>query len=132
MMSGAEGYWVYLFAWVLLHFTWQGIFLVISWRACDMMMRAAPPQVRFRTAWLHLTALAAAPLLTLLVSHHGLVASISAGSSAASAGWARTLSRPPLLVWSLFHLLGRALPGLLMLWLVGVLVGGGLLLAFSS
>jgi hypothetical protein len=29
MMSGAGGYGVYLLAWVLLHFTWQGMFLVI-------------------------------------------------------------------------------------------------------
>jgi beta-lactamase regulating signal transducer with metallopeptidase domain len=128
-MSGAQGYWINLLAWVLLHFAWQGVFLAISWRACDMMMRAATPQIRYRAAWLHLTALAVAPLLTLLVSHQALVASMSAGGSAGSPGWLQNLSRPPLLVWPLFHLLGRALPCLLMLWVVGVLVGGGFLVA---
>jgi Zn-dependent protease with chaperone function len=129
MMSGAESYWVHLLAWVLLHFAWQGIFLVVSWRTCDMMLHAAAPQVRYRAAWLHLTALGAAPCLTLLVSHHALLASMSPGSGAASPGWAQTLSRPSSIVWSLFHLLGRDLPGLLIIWVAGALVGGGILLA---
>ena len=61
MMSVGQGYWVYLLAWVVLHFTWQGLFLLISWQACDRIMSAAPPQTRYRAACFHLTALAAAP-----------------------------------------------------------------------
>lgn len=129
MMSGDQGYWMYLLAWVLLHLSWQGLLLVICWHACDRMMRAAAPPVRYRAAWLHLTALGAAPLSTLLISHRALLASMSAGSWAASPGWALNLSRPPMLVWALFHLVGRALPGLLMIWAVGVLAGAGFLLA---
>jgi len=128
-MSGAQGYGVYLLSWVLLHFTWQGAFLVISWRACDTLLRAATPQVRYRTAWLHLAALGAAPLLTLLVSHRALIESMSVGRWAAAPRWAQSLSPSPSLLWPLFHFLGRALPGLLALWAVGVLIGGGFLFA---
>jgi beta-lactamase regulating signal transducer with metallopeptidase domain len=129
MMSVGPDYWVYLLAWVVLHFTWQGAFLVISWRACEPLLRAATPQVRYRTAWLHLAALGAAPLLTLLVSHRALLKSMSAGRWAAAPRWAQSLSPSPSLLWPLFHFLGRALPGLLALWTVGVLIGGGFLLA---
>ena len=79
MMSVGQGYWVYLVAWVVLHFTWQGLFLLISWQACDRIMSAAPPQARYRAACFHLTALAAAPLFTLLVSQRALQASMAAG-----------------------------------------------------
>jgi len=128
MMSVGQGYWVYLVAWVVLHFTWQGLFLLISWQACDRIMSAAPPQARYRAACFHLTALAAAPLFTLLVSQRALQASMAAGRWAASPAWVQSISRPLSLVWPLFHLLARVFPGLLILWLVGVLVGAGFLL----
>jgi len=128
MMSGAQGYWVYMLAWTLLHFTWQGAFLAISWRACDTMLPPAATRVRYRTAWLHTMALLAAPLLTLLISHRALLASMALGCGAAAPGRAPSLNLPSSLVWSLLHLLGRALPWLLIVWVAGIMIGGGYLL----
>jgi hypothetical protein len=48
VMTGGTSYVVYLAAWVLLHFAWQGLLLMLSWQLCDWILHSAPPTLRYR------------------------------------------------------------------------------------
>lgn len=117
-----------LLAWALLHFAWQGLFIVISSRVCDFVLHKSTSPFRYRVFCLHFAALGIVPFLTLLVSHRALAAAdpVSGSGSPGPFGlpfsWFRSLLLPP------FHLLVTALPCILALWMVGVLVGGWLVL----
>ena len=122
-----DHYLVQLLAWVLLHFAWQGVFILLSSRAFDFALRRSPASFRYRVFCLHLIALGIAPLLTLLISHRAVASGVplASGSSVvlgvASPGLSALLFPPS-------HLLARALPYVLVCWTVGILLGAALVL----
>lgn len=108
-------------AWTLLHFLWQGALLGLLARAGFWLLRERPPQARYLLGCAALLAMAAAPLVTLLVIQpapgalaEGLeltrAAAAAPAAAASPAPWTRDL-----------HLLVRpALPWAVALWMAGV------------
>jgi len=127
-MFTVDNYFLQLLAWSLLHFAWQGSFLAISLRVCDSVLRGSTSSLRYRVFCAHLAALVIAPCMTLIVSHVALTGIGMAEMSGTLGFFALLLvwSRPLLL--PVLHFLVMVLPCILILWIMGVLVGGCLVL----
>ena len=123
-----DAYLAQLTAWVLLHFAWQGVFVILSLRGANVFLRESTSTFRYRVFRVHLIALVAAPLLTLLISHDAVASAAPAGTPgphhtvASLPAWLPSLLLPP------FHLLVGAVPYILALWTGGAVIGAGLLL----
>jgi beta-lactamase regulating signal transducer with metallopeptidase domain len=105
----AAQFWVQKLGWTLLHFLWQGTVIVVVYAMLRRLLaRSLSAQGRYVLACVALLATAVAPPLTfLLVSE--LVADPGAVAFAHVASWAISLSE-----WE------RIMPGVVALWLLGV------------
>lgn len=128
-MFTLDQYLAELFAWTLLQFAWQGVFLGISLRVCDFVLRRSNATLRYRIFRIHLAALVMAPLLTLLESHTAVVSVAPDAGSGPSGAFPFLHSLFSSLVLPLFHRLVLALPFILFFWTAGTLFGAGLVLA---
>ena len=105
-------------AWVLLQLTWQGCLVIFSWLLCDRLLRLSAAGLRYRLTSLHFVAVGALPFLTLGASQWAIVASeqgVGAPSVSTSFAGNRFLG----LVLASDQLLARAIPLLVLIWLVG-------------
>jgi beta-lactamase regulating signal transducer with metallopeptidase domain len=127
-MFTTDDYLVRLFAWVLLQFVWQGVFLLVSSRTCDFLLWGARAPFRYRIFSVHLAALGVAPLVTLLVSHKAVASVLPLGTSVSSGATGSLSSGLPSILLPPFHLLIRATPYVLLFWMVGILIGACVLL----
>jgi hypothetical protein len=127
-MFTSDDYLVQLLAWVMLHFAWQGVFIIVSLRTCDYVLRESPASLRYRVFCVHLAALGVAPLVTLLVSHRAVASGVPLGAAGSSGAMGSLFSGLPSLLLPPFHWLVRAMPYLLLFWTVGILIGACLLL----
>jgi beta-lactamase regulating signal transducer with metallopeptidase domain len=128
-MFTMDQYLVELFAWTLLQFAWQGVFLAISLRVCDFALRRSNSRVRYHILRIHLAALIIAPLLALLLSHKAVASPAPNGGVAGPGAFALLPSLLHSLLLPPFHLLVLALPYILVFWTAGTLIGAGLVLA---
>ena len=103
--------WVQRLGWTLLHFLWQGTAIAIAYAALrGLLARRLSAPGRYALASVALAAMAAAPPLTfLLIANVG--ASPSTALSAQAVWWTASAAE-----WQ------RLLPGVVSLWLLGVLV----------
>ncbi len=127
-MFTTDDYLVQLLAWVLLHFAWQGVFIIVSLRTCDYVLRESPASLRYRVFCVHLAALGVAPLVTLLVSHQAVASGVPLEAAGSSGAMGSLFSGLPSLLLPPFHWLVRAMPYVLLFWTVGILIGACLLL----
>lgn len=127
-MFTPDNYFVQLFAWALLNFIWQGVFIIVSLYLCDFIFRKSSSSFRYGVFRVHLVGLCAAPVVTVLASHRAVVSGATVGPSGGAGSLASTVSWMSSASLSLLSLLVKALPYILLFWVAGIFIGACFLL----
>lgn len=109
-MSIIEQPLAYSLGWTLLHFIWQGLALAGLYAAAMALLRGASANARYLVGLLVLVAMAAAPVVTLLVLHGGQEPAAMFASASGAGGIVDYMTG-----W---------MPWLVVAWLAGVAVSG--------